>query len=81
MKSTVNVIACHILPDFTNGFYILIMVLRQRFKGILAICGGVLVHLSLGTLYTFGKLILASLFAILMCLQICFYIFSCGDLY
>ena len=33
------------------------MVSRRQFKGILAICGGVLIHLSLGTLYTFGEYI------------------------
>lgn len=38
------------------------MVSTKQFKGILAICGGVLIHLSLGTLYTFGEYItLASL--------------------
>ena len=38
------------------------MVSRRQFKGVLAICGGVLIHLSLGSLYTFGEYItLASL--------------------
>ena len=31
------------------------MVSTEHLKGILTICGGVLIHLSLGTLYTFGK--------------------------
>ncbi|XP_077864687.1 apicoplast pyruvate carrier 1-like [Saccoglossus kowalevskii] len=29
---------------------------RRRWRGILALCGGVLVHLALGTSYTFGNM-------------------------
>ena len=32
------------------------MVLSHRSKGILTLCGGVLIHLTLGTLYTFGNM-------------------------
>ena len=39
----------------SNRFYITIIKMAAKCEAVLVICGGVLVHLTLGTLYTFGK--------------------------